>query len=115
VKQLQILEWLKNPRAHFREQVDGNLVDDGVCGLIMTKKLGISQPTLTVHMRVLVQAGVVQPKRVKQWTFISATISGSPKRLLRSEAPFELHRHTKMRSFATDATQHQVRPCLQCP
>jgi len=68
-KRLQILEWLNNPRAHFREQVDGDLVDDGVCGLFIAKKLGISQPTLTVHMRVLVQAGFVQPKRVKQWTF----------------------------------------------
>ena len=25
-RRLQILDWLKNPRAHFREQVDGDLV-----------------------------------------------------------------------------------------
>ena len=40
----QILEWLKDPRAHF-------------------------QPTLSEHMRVLSQAGLVRGKRIKQWTF----------------------------------------------
>ena len=29
-KRLQILHWLKTPRAHFPKQVDGDLVRDGV-------------------------------------------------------------------------------------
>ena len=36
---LEILGWLKQPRAHFREQIDGDLVDDGVCGLLIAEKL----------------------------------------------------------------------------
>ena len=68
-RRLQILEWLKAPRAHFREQLDGDLVDDGVCGLLIAEKLGVSQPTLSEHMRILVQADLVTPKRIKQWTF----------------------------------------------
>ncbi|MDB5444524.1 MAG: transcriptional regulator [Phenylobacterium sp.] len=68
-RRLQILEWLKDPRAHFRPQVDGDLVDDGVCGLLIAEKLGVSQPTLSEHMRILVQADLVTPKRIKQWTF----------------------------------------------
>src|SRR4051812_23506949 len=68
-RRLQILEWLKDPRAHFRPQVDGDLVDDGVCGALIAEKLGISQPTLSEHMRVLTQAGLVTGKRIKQWTF----------------------------------------------
>ena len=68
-RRLQILEWLKDPRAHFREQVDGDLVDDGVCGVLIAEKLEVSQPTLSEHMRILVQAGLVTPKRIKQWTF----------------------------------------------
>ncbi|MGK9230531.1 helix-turn-helix domain-containing protein [Inquilinus limosus] len=68
-RRLQILEWLKDPRAHFPPQVDGDLVEDGVCGLFIADKLGISQPTLSEHMRVLVQSGLVVPKRIKQWTF----------------------------------------------
>jgi len=68
-RRLQILEWLKTPRAHFREQVDGDLVDDGVCGVLIAEKLGVAQPTLSEHMRILVQADLVTPKRIKQWTF----------------------------------------------
>jgi len=68
-RRLMILNWLKNPRAHFRSQVDGDLVKDGVCALLLAEKLGITQATLSEHMRVLVQAGLVRPKRIKQWTF----------------------------------------------
>ena len=68
-KRLQILEWLKAPRAHFPPQVDGDLVRDGVCGVRIAEKLGISQPTVSEHMRVLSQAGLVRGKRIKQWTF----------------------------------------------
>jgi len=55
-KRLMILKWLKNPRANFREQVYGDLVEDGVCGLLLAEKPGITQPTLSEHMNVLVQA-----------------------------------------------------------
>ena len=68
-RRLQILEWLREPRKHFREQVDGDLVEDGVCGLLIAEKLGVSQPTVSEHMRVLTQAGLVRAKRIKQWTF----------------------------------------------
>ena len=68
-RRLTILDWLKNPRAHFQPQVDGDLVKDGVCALLLAEKLGITQATLSEHMRVLVQAGLVLPKRIKQWTF----------------------------------------------
>jgi len=68
-RRLQVLDWLKNPRAHFREQVDGDLVDDGVCGLLIAEKLGVSQPTVTEHMKLLVEIGAVRAKRIKQWTF----------------------------------------------
>ena len=68
-RRLLILEWLKNPRAHFPAQVDGDLVRDGVCGVNLARKLGVSQPTLSEHMRVLARAGLVRGKRIKQWTF----------------------------------------------
>ena len=68
-RRLQILEWLKDPQEHFPPQVDGDLVKDGVCGLLLARKLRVSQPTLSEHMRVLSQAGLVQGKRIKQWTF----------------------------------------------
>jgi len=68
-RRLQILDWLKDPRAHFPRQVDGDLVEDGVCALLIAEKLGITQATLSEHMRVLTQAGLLRAKRTKQWTF----------------------------------------------
>jgi len=68
-RRLLILEWLKDPRAHFREQQDGDLVKDGVCGVLIAEKLDVTAPTLSAHLKVLQQAGLVQAKRVKQWTF----------------------------------------------
>src|ERR671922_2632995 len=68
-RRLQILEWLKDPEAHFPAQVDGDLVKDGVCVVFIAEKLGISQPTATEHLKVLSQAGLVRSKRIKQWTF----------------------------------------------
>lgn len=68
-KRLQILQWLKDPERHFPEQVDGDLVKDGVCGILISNKLGVSQPTTSRHMRLLVDAGLVCAKRIKQWTF----------------------------------------------
>ena len=64
-----ILGWLKKPRAHFREQTDGDLVDDGVCGALIAEKLGLSQPTVSEHLKVLARAGLLRGKRHKQWTF----------------------------------------------
>jgi len=68
-RRLQILEWLKKPAANFPAQADGDLVKDGVCAALIAQKLGISQPTLSEHMRVLCQARLVDSKRIKQWTF----------------------------------------------
>jgi len=68
-KRLQILEWLKKPRKHFPPQVDGDLVEDGVCGVLIAAKLGISQPTASEHLRILSHAGLIRGKRIKKWTF----------------------------------------------
>ena len=68
-KRLAILDWLRDPERHFPPQRDGDLVEDGVCSVFIADKLGVSQPTASEHMRLLVQAGLVRPKRIKQWIF----------------------------------------------
>jgi len=67
-RRLQILDWLREPRRHFPPQVDGDLVKDGVCGVFIAEKLGVTAPTLSEHMRVLTAAGLVKAKRIKGWT-----------------------------------------------
>ena len=68
-RRLQILDWLKSPRAHFPPQRDGDLVEDGVCVVFIADKLGVAQPTATTHLQALARAGLVASKRVGQWTF----------------------------------------------
>jgi DNA-binding transcriptional ArsR family regulator len=68
-RRLQILAWLKDPEAHFPAQVEGDLVKDGVCGVLIAEKLGVSQPTVSEHLRILSQSALLTSKRVKQWTF----------------------------------------------
>ena len=38
-------------------------------GHSIAEKLGVSQPTVSEHMRLLVRAGLVRARRIKQWTF----------------------------------------------
>jgi DNA-binding transcriptional ArsR family regulator len=68
-RRLQILQWLKRPRAHFPPQIYGDLVRDGVCGVWIARKLRVSQPTASEHLKVLAQANLVRAKRIRQWTF----------------------------------------------
>ena len=42
---------------------------DGVCGRLIARKLRLSQPTTSQHMKILCQAGLTRAKRIKKWTF----------------------------------------------
>ncbi|MHA7772488.1 ArsR/SmtB family transcription factor [Roseibium sp. M-1] len=66
---LQILLWLLDPRPHFPPQRDGDLVADGVCVGFITDKVGLSQPTVSSHMKKLAEAGLVTGKRIGNWMF----------------------------------------------
>jgi DNA-binding transcriptional ArsR family regulator len=68
-KRLLILNWLKRPARHFPPQRDGDLVKDGVCGLLIARKLRVSHPTASEHLKILAQAGLLRGKKIKQWTF----------------------------------------------
>jgi len=68
-KRLQVLEWLRDPVANFPPQLEGDLVEDGVCALFIAEKLGISQPTCGEHLKLLSRSGLVRGKKIKQWVF----------------------------------------------
>ena len=68
-RRLQILDWLRDPAAHFPPQVYGDLVKDGVCGVLIAQKLGVSAPTASEHLKILTRAGLLRGKRIRQWTF----------------------------------------------
>lgn len=66
---LQILTWMLSPTDHFPKQRDGDLVEDGVCVGFITQKIGLSQPTVTSHMKILAEAGLVTSRQIKNWVF----------------------------------------------
>src|SRR5258705_10823727 len=67
-KRLRILEMLKHPSQHFGpdQPVDEK---EGVCGLFIADKLGISAATASVHLKVLTQAGFIRPLRIGKYTY----------------------------------------------
>jgi DNA-binding transcriptional ArsR family regulator len=71
-KRLLILKWLLSPTDHFPPQRDGDLVTDGVCVGFIADKIGLKQPTVTSHMKVLSAAGLVSSKQIKNWVFYKA-------------------------------------------
>ncbi|MEZ4586808.1 MAG: winged helix-turn-helix domain-containing protein [Gemmatimonadales bacterium] len=68
-KRLEILRWLEDPVRFFPKQVDGDLETDGVCSVLIARRLKVSEPTTSRHMRILLDAGLVKARSVKQWTF----------------------------------------------
>ena len=68
-KRLQVLEWLRDPVANFPPQRDGDLAEDGVCGLFIAEKLGVSQPTCGEHLKLLSRAGLIRGRKIRQWVF----------------------------------------------
>ena len=78
-RRLRILDWLRSPRSHFPPQVDGDLIKDGVCGLLIARKLRVTQPTASEHLKILQQAGLIRGKRIKQWTFYRRDEAGIQK------------------------------------
>jgi DNA-binding transcriptional ArsR family regulator len=75
-KRVLILQWLKDPVKHFRPQKDGDLVDDGVCGVLIAEKLEVTQPTASEHLRILSDAGLLKSKKIKQWIFYKRDADG---------------------------------------
>jgi ArsR family transcriptional regulator len=75
-KRIMILEWLKDPVSHFPPQRDGDLAKDGVCGILIAEKLGVSQPTASEHLRILSDAGLLRPKKIKHWIFYRRDVAG---------------------------------------
>ena len=68
-KRLKILDWLKDVLANFPPQEHGDPVTEGACNLFIVEKLGVSQPTGSRHLKVLVDAGLVVATRRKGWTY----------------------------------------------
>jgi DNA-binding transcriptional ArsR family regulator len=66
---LKILQWMKDPEKHFGACPTGGPRGKTVCVGEIQKKLGLSQSTASHYLSLLMQAGLVIPRREGQWTF----------------------------------------------
>ncbi|AEF95526.1 regulatory protein ArsR [Desulfotomaculum nigrificans CO-1-SRB] len=69
---LNILHWLKDPDTHFPPQSHALVTNDfsrGVCVGSIRDKTGLSQSTISEFLSLLQQAGLLEAKRIGQWTY----------------------------------------------
>jgi len=66
---LQILQWLKDPEAHFSPQEHAAFGKIGVCVGQIQQKSGLSQSTVSEYLTVLQKAGLLEATRLGQWTY----------------------------------------------
>lgn len=67
---LSILEFLWSPSAEeFRTQ-------DGICACDVQDFLGVTQPTVSYHMKILIQAGLVTAEKRGKWVYYECITEG---------------------------------------
>jgi ArsR family transcriptional regulator, arsenate/arsenite/antimonite-responsive transcriptional repressor len=67
---LSILEFLWSPSAEeFR-------TEDGICACDVQDFLGVTQPTVSYHMKILVQAGLVTAEKRGKWVYYECITEG---------------------------------------
>lgn len=68
-RRLLVLDLLKDPTGNFPPQVDGDLVEDGVCSNWLSERMDVAQPTASRHLKQLADAGLILATRKKGWVF----------------------------------------------
>lgn len=61
---------------HFPPQVHADVDQVGVCGVFIARKLNVSPATASVHMKLLVDAGLVTTCRIGKWTYFKRCEKG---------------------------------------
>ncbi|WP_217553594.1 helix-turn-helix domain-containing protein [Streptomyces sp. GbtcB6] len=65
VNRLDILDWLKDPAAHFPPQRHADLTEDGVTVRAVAAKLGVSRKVAGTHLGLLARLGLLRTKRIR--------------------------------------------------
>ena len=67
----QMLEWLRNPRAHFPAPLPEHADLPGACATYIFEKSDLSQATVSQYLHQLEHAGLIKRERHGRWTFFS--------------------------------------------
>jgi ArsR family transcriptional regulator len=65
-RRLDILEWLKDPAAHFPPPRYGDLAEDGVTADAVADKLGVRRSVAETHLGLLAALGLLRTRRVRR-------------------------------------------------
>jgi ArsR family transcriptional regulator len=49
------------------------------CACVLLEKLNITQPTLSHHMKILIESGIVKSRKEGKWTHYSINVEGCEK------------------------------------
>ncbi|WP_043734160.1 helix-turn-helix domain-containing protein [Streptomyces zinciresistens] len=63
-RRLVILEWLKDPVAHFPRRRRADPVEDGVSADAVAERLGVSRAVAETHLGLLADLGLLRAKRM---------------------------------------------------
>lgn len=98
VDELEVLRALADP---LRWEIVGLLANEQLCVCHLTEELGVAQPLVSHHLKVLRDAGLVQSERFRYWTYYQ----------LRSERLAEIGE--RLAGLAVDAptAEDARRPC----
>lgn len=69
---VSIVQMLKDPETNFSKQahvVKEEGFEGGVCVSDIREKAGISQSTTSQYLSILLQSGLLEMKRIGQWTY----------------------------------------------
>ncbi|MEU9917134.1 ArsR family transcriptional regulator [Streptomyces sp. NPDC051001] len=68
-RRLDILEWLKDPAAHFPSQRRRAPTEDGVTADAVAAKLGVRRDVADTHLELLTDIGLLCAKRIRRRTY----------------------------------------------
>ncbi|MDQ0989152.1 helix-turn-helix transcriptional regulator [Streptomyces sp. V3I7] len=66
---LDILEWLKDPVAHFPPQRHVDPAEAGVTARAVATKLGVSRRVAAAHLGLLTRIGLLRSRRIRHRTY----------------------------------------------
>lgn len=67
-RRLDILEWLKDPAAHFPPTPHADLAADGVTADAVAAKLGVRRAVAETHLDLLADIGLLRTERIRRRT-----------------------------------------------
>lgn len=68
-RRLDILDWLKDPAAHFPPDRRTDPAEDGVTARAVAAKLGVSRRVAETHLGLLTRIGLLRAKRIRHRTY----------------------------------------------